>query len=50
MDIKISTKRLKEIIQEEISKKYKEEGKSNSEFAKYIFESLTNKKGGNNNE
>ena len=47
MKIEISTKRLREIIQEELQKKVQEENQNDPEFVKYIFESLmkTKKKG-----
>lgn len=41
MKIEISTKRLREIIQEELQKQVNEENKNDPEFIKYIVESLT---------
>ena len=43
MKIEISTKRLREIIQEELQKQVKEENKNDPEFVKYIIESLSRK-------
>ena len=44
MKIEISTKRLREIIQEELQKQVNEENKNDPEFIKYIVESLKRKK------
>ena len=51
MKIEISTKRLREIIQEELQKQVKE-NKDDPEFVKYIIESLARAKTkrGNNND
>ena len=43
MKIEISTKRLREIIQEELQKKVQDENKNDPEFVKYIIESLARK-------
>ncbi len=44
MKIEISTKRLREIIQEELQKQVNEENKNDPEFVKYIIESLSRAK------